>query len=210
MPTLVPTAPGKNIELWNAEEFLDWLEPGVRAELLNGKLLMHSPVSTRHARLVNFLDRLVAAYVEQKQLGEIHRETFTVRLDPRRCLMPDIAFFTNAQLVRFEAAYSPLAPPWVAEVLSPGTAENDTVEKFAAYEQHGVQEYWILDPEALAHRFYARRGELLVEFSQGEAIIVSRSIPGFWVRRSWLNPEGMPARPSVASALAELFEGRSS
>jgi hypothetical protein len=25
---------------------------------------------------------------------------------------------------------------------------------------------------------------------QGEAIIVSRSIPGFWVRRSWLNPEG--------------------
>ncbi|MBV9997479.1 MAG: hypothetical protein JO015_00030 [Verrucomicrobia bacterium] len=44
MPTLVPTAPGRDIELWNADEFLDWLEPGVHAELLNGKLLMHSPV----------------------------------------------------------------------------------------------------------------------------------------------------------------------
>jgi Uma2 family endonuclease len=166
---------------------------------------MHSPVSTRHARLVNFLDRLVAAFVEQKQLGEIHRETFAIRLDPRRCLMPDIAFFTNAQLPCFEAAYSPLAPTWVAEVLSPTTAENDTVEKFAAYEQHGVKEYWILDPETLAHRFYARQGELLVEFGQDEAIIVSGSIPGFRVRRSWLNPEGMPARLSVASALAEIL-----
>ena len=65
-----------------------------------------------------------------------------------------------------------------------------------------------MDPEALAHRFYARRGELLVEFGQDEATIVSRSIPGFWVRRRWLNPEGMPARLSTASALAELFESR--
>jgi hypothetical protein len=62
-----------------------------------------------------------------------------------------------------------------------------------------------LDPETLAHRFYARQGELLVEFGQDEAIIASRSIPGFWVRRSWLNPEGMPARLSVATALAEIL-----
>ncbi|MBV9490320.1 MAG: hypothetical protein JO069_11450 [Verrucomicrobia bacterium] len=48
-------------EVWKADEFLDRPEPGVRAELLNGERLMQFPVSTRHARLLDFLDRLVAA-----------------------------------------------------------------------------------------------------------------------------------------------------
>jgi Uma2 family endonuclease len=96
-----------------------------------------------------------------------------------------------------------VAPTWVAEVLSPSTALNDVGRKFAKYEEYGVQEYWILDPKTSGHRFYERRDNLLVEFGQNEEIIRSRAIPGFWVKRIWLNRQ-LRANATVAEALAEL------
>jgi Uma2 family endonuclease len=44
----------------------------------------------------------------------------------------------------FSTGYIPVAPTWVAEVLSPSTALNDVGRKFAKYEEYGVQEYWVL------------------------------------------------------------------
>src|SRR5207249_484250 len=42
--------------LLTSEEFLQWLQPGVFADLIGGEIVMHSPVTIRHARLINFLD----------------------------------------------------------------------------------------------------------------------------------------------------------
>jgi Uma2 family endonuclease len=90
------------------------------------------------------------------------------------------------------------------EALSPRSADREIGPKFAAYEEHGVQEYWILDPQTLAHRFYARSGEILVEFAAGEAVIRSRSTAEFWVRREWLDPAA--DRP-VHECLREILAG---
>lgn len=92
---------------------------------------------------------------------------------------------------------------FVAEVLSPGTAQNDTGRKFAAYELHGVQEYWILDPERLQHHFFKREGDMLSEFAIGADRIESASIHGFWVKRAWLDPDKLlPVNRCLAEILA--------
>ncbi len=176
--------------LLTSEAFLDWLEPGIFADLIGGEIHMHSPVNLRHANLVNFLDRLLALYLEEAELGGVlHRESVAVRLSARDTFMPDLSYFTAAQALRLGITHAAFAPAFVVEVLSPSTAKRDRGLKFAAYEQHGVQEYWLLDPEGLEHRFYRRAGDLLEEFATGEDKIEARSIPGFWVRRAWFDPD---------------------
>jgi Uma2 family endonuclease len=188
-----------------SEEFLDWLEPGVFADLIGGEIVMHSPVNLRHARLLNFMDRLLGNYIEHEDLGELHRESVAIRLSIRETFLPDLAYVTKAQASRLAETHVPFAPTFVLEALSPRTAENDTGRKFAAYELHGVQEYWILDPEKLAHHFFRREGDMLSEFATDAERIESSSIRGFWVKRAWLNPAKLPA---VGACLREILAAR--
>lgn len=187
--------------LWTAEEFLDWLKPGVHADLISGEILMHSPVNLKHARLLNFVDHLLRSFLENRGLGELYREVVAVRMSSREVFLPDLCFFTKDQITHFQPAHIPVAPVFVLEATSPWSKERDTGPKFAVYEVHGVREYWILDPEHLEHRFYKREGELLVEFAAGEETIRSETIAGFWVRRRWLNPGQLPL---INACLAEI------
>jgi Uma2 family endonuclease len=206
MPTLVSENAALQRKLWTADEFLDWLQPKVHADLVNGRKFMHSPVNLRHAKLLNFLDRLLAGYLEVSGVGgELFRELIAVRLSSRNAFMPDLSWFSPAQVVRLEPTHAPFAPAWVAEALSPRSAARDVGPKFAAYEQHGSNEYWVLDPQTLAHRFYAREGDFLVEFAKDEEVIRSREIAGFYVRRQWLEPASLP---KVAGCLAEILAQR--
>lgn len=75
---------------------------------------------------------------------------------PLHPTMPDIAFFRNEQIPHFQENYIPVAPALVCEILSPSTGHLDIGPKFTTYEEQGVEEYWILDPVNLRHRFYAR------------------------------------------------------
>ncbi|MGF1656850.1 MAG: Uma2 family endonuclease [Verrucomicrobiales bacterium] len=189
MPTLVSESKTVRRELWTAEDFLDWLEPGVHADLIDGEKFMHSPVSLRHARLLNFVDSLLRRHIEKHLLGELFREVVAVHLGSRNVFLPDLAFIPTERLPDLLETHIPFAPPLIVEVLSPRTADRDVGPKFAAYEEHGVQEYWVLDPQTLDHRFYYREGEILTAFAEGEEDIVSRVLPGLRLQRSWLDPE---------------------
>ena len=191
MPTPVSAADLER-ELLTAEDFLEWLEPGTCADLIDGEIAMHSPVSVRHADLLNFLDGILRLYVDRRRIGFLYREVVAVRLSVRNAFQPDLAFYRAERRTAIRDNHVEGAPDLVVEVLSPRTADRDTGPKFAAYERHGVLEYWILDPETLAHRFYRRAGELLVEYAAGAAKIDSRAVPGFFVMREWLDPRRTP------------------
>ena len=188
-------------ELFTAEEFLDWLEPGTFADLIDGEIFMHSPVSIRHARLLNFLDFLLRSYLERHRLGELFREVVAVRLGSGSVFQPDLAFLRAERRNIIRDNYLEGAPDLVVEVLSPSTSDRDVGPKFTAYERYGVTEYWVLDPQILAHRFYRRAGDELVEYAAGAAKIESHAVPGFFVLREWLDPE---RTPSIAEALATI------
>jgi Uma2 family endonuclease len=201
MPTRVSVSASVERELLTAADFLDWLEPGRHADLIDGEVCMHSPVSTRHANLLNLVDSLMRLYIDRRDLGTLYREVVAVRLSGRNVFLPDLAFYRKERSDAIKPNHVDGAPDLVVEVLSPRTAERDTGVKFAEYEQHGVREYWILDPETLAHRFYRRRDDELVEYADGEERIASRVIDGFFVLRAWLDPQRLPR---IGEALAAI------
>jgi Uma2 family endonuclease len=203
------TAPSRRPEgrpLVSSAQFLDWLKPGVHADLIAGQIFMHSPVSLNHARFTNFLDRLMGQYIEEFVLGELHRETVAVRLGPRDVFLPDLAYFTREQAARLGTTHADFAPALVVEVLSPATAARDRGAKFSAYEARGVAEYWLVDPNGGEHHFYRRIGDVFEEYAEDEERVVSQALPGFWLKRSWLADAGR--LPAVAPCLAELRTAR--
>ena len=203
MPTLVSVDAEHEYSLLTAEEFLDWLQPDRRADLIDGEIALHSPVSLKHARLVRFLAELISAHCRRKKIGgEVLTDVVAVRLSSRNVFEPDLSWMDADQVAQVLETHTPFAPRWVCEVLSSRTADRDVGPKFAAYEEHGVDEYWILDPGPLRHRFYARQGEFLVEHSVDEEWIVSQAIPGFRVHRGWLNPEQMPDMDACLAQIA--------
>ena len=205
MATKVHPAVHLERDLLTAEKFMEWLEPGTFADLIDGEVFMHSPVSIPHADLLNFLDAVLRLYVDRRGLGFLYREVVAVRLDRRNVFQPDLAFYPADRRSDFRRNHIEGAPDLVVEVLSPGTAARDTGPKFAEYERHGVIEYWVLDPQTLAHRFYRRAGDELVEYAAGAAKIESQAVPGFFVLRGWLDPE---RTPPIAEALATIEGAR--
>lgn len=71
MPTVVTVTDKVQRQLWTADEFLEWLEPGIHADLIDGEKFMHSPVNFKHADLLNFLHLLPGLYLERKRLGRL-------------------------------------------------------------------------------------------------------------------------------------------
>jgi Uma2 family endonuclease len=202
-PVIPKLPPNRGMELLCSEQFLDWLQPGVFADLIGGQISVHAPVNLRHATLLNFLDHLLSSYVEETDLGGVlHRESVAVRLSARETFMPDLGYFTARQAERLGETHAAFAPMFVVEALSPSTAKNDQGPKFASYELHEVQEYWILDPQKLQHRFYRRAGDMLEEFATSGDKIASTSIQGFWVKRAWLDPD---KTPKVSACLKEIM-----
>ena len=90
-------------------------------------------------------------------------------------LVPDLAGWRRERLPVFpEEAYFALAPDWVCEVLSPGTARTDRVVKRPIYAAQGVGWLWLVDPDQRTLEvFRLQEGHWLLENAWQEADEVS-------------------------------------
>lgn len=72
-------------------------------------------------------------------------------------LVPDLGGWRRTRMPEMpDKAFADLAPDWVCEVLSPGTASLDRGEKLTVYNTFMVEHVWLVDPiartlEVLAH-----------------------------------------------------------
>src|SRR5262249_53432139 len=62
----------------------------------------------------------------------------------------------------------------VFEVLSPGNTPLEMMDKLAFYEDYGVEEYYIYDPDSNRLVGYLRRGELLVRVRPMDGFVSPR------------------------------------
>ncbi len=182
------------------EEFLAWVDEDVWAEWVNGEVVVMSPASNLHQALVLFLAALMQHWAEAHDLGVVRTEPFLIKLPkPLPARAPDIIFIAKENLHRITTNFFDGAPDIVVEVISPESRARDRGEKFYEYEQAGVKEYWLIDPDRKQAEFY-RRGEdgifRLVAVSERE-VFRSEVLKGFWLKVEWLWQEPLPSLMSV-------------
>lgn len=189
------------------EAFLEWLDEDTLAEWVDGNVVMASPASARHQRIVSFLHRLVSLYVEQRNLGEVIVAPFQMRLtEARSGREPDVLFVANERLARLKDTYLDGPADLVVEVVSPESLFRDRGTKLAEYEVGGVSEYWIIDPERRRADFYQRDAEGYYQRTPltVDGVYHSREIEGLWLNTNWLWREPLPSPMSAFARVAGL------
>ena len=125
--------------------FREWLTDDVKAEFINGEIVMHSPVKRGHLDACGNLFRMLSTYVIAHKLGKVSTEKALIALK-RNDYEPDIAFWNNEQAKAFNNDTMIHPPPkLVVEVLSKSTQGRDRGVKYKDYAAHGIEEYWIIN-----------------------------------------------------------------
>ena len=176
-------------QYWEAEqarraEFYDWVTPDIKAEFIDGEVIVHSPVRSRHNVVLQNIVLLLSIYIRKKDLGYIGVEKIMCRF-PRNDYEPDLCFFNKptSEKITDEQTIFPV-PQLIVEVLSPSTENRDRGVKFKDYQANGVQEYWIVDADTnVLEQYLLQDGqlELKQKFNQSKQIISSKVITGFTI-----------------------------
>jgi Uma2 family endonuclease len=129
-------------------EILPAEHEGDRHELIDGELVVTPVPMMIHQDSSMNLALILGIFVRSHRLGRIYTAPTGVRLHPETLVIPDICFVSRERLHIIGEKTIDGAPDLVVEILSPGTRQRDLTVKRALYARFGVQEYWIVDPEA--------------------------------------------------------------
>jgi Uma2 family endonuclease len=170
-------------------QFVAWATRAsdIRAEWVDGKVVVMSAVELAHARIVQFLTMLLGTFAEERELGEVLGEPYQIRFAKlRRRRMPDLMFISTARSRFLERMQFDGAPDLIVEVVSADSQTRDRREKFLEYQQIGVREYWIIDPLVKDVEFYTlKRGKGYVAMPVVDEQIKSIVLPGLFIRPEW-------------------------
>lgn len=171
-----------NAEKQRRAEFYDWITEDTRAEFINGEIIVQSPAKDRHTEAVANLSSLLKTYVDIDEIGIVRPETALITLT-RNDYLPDICYFgleKAANISSNQMKYP--APDFIVEVLSPSTAKTDRTTKFDDYAEHGVWEYWLVDPEnEMVEQYLLRHGQYELHLKVNAGTLTSDVVEGFTI-----------------------------
>jgi Uma2 family endonuclease len=131
----------------SAEEFyeLEAYKNDELIQLIDGEVVTSVPPIPGHQEIV-IACIVFFSVVAKAKAGKVYTAPIEVYLDEENIFEPDVLYIKPDSKCKVEAKRLNGAPNLVVEVLSPSTAKYDKQQKYEAYEKHGVEEYWIIDP----------------------------------------------------------------
>ena len=127
-------------------EFVDWCPDDLRAEWIDGRVILMSPSNVDHDDLNTWFTTMMRTFVEESDSGRIFHD-LTIRLASQRTRrVPDLMFVATQRLNLLKKTYLDGPPDLLIEIVSPDSQSRDRREKYLEYEKAGVREYWIVDP----------------------------------------------------------------
>ena len=149
-------------------EYFTW-DDGERWELINGEALIMSAPSWYHQGISGGLHYQLTNFLKGKE-GRVFAAPFDVRLNAdttdNTVLQPDIIVFCDR--TKLDGTGCKGAPDMTVEILSPATARHDRFVKLRLYQDAGVHEYWIVDPDSKTATVYTLENGKYVTGAYGE------------------------------------------
>ena len=157
---------------WTYEDWLQLSDDGWQYEVVKGVLYMVPAPAPSHQRVCRRLMRTMDAFVEKCGLGEVFFAPLDVYLPGQETpVEPDLIFISTERLHFISDRGIEGAPDLVVEVLSPRSWWRDRRVKLPLYEETGVPECWLVDPQNNTIEVYGLRGNsyaLLGRWGPGE------------------------------------------
>ncbi len=145
-----------------------------RYELLDGELIMVPAPNLKHQTVQLKLTMRLGLFIEDRALGTLFTPVCDVMLSDTDVVQPDLLFISRERDHLLSGGQNVQgAPDLVVEILSPSSAEQDRGKKRALYGQHGVTEYWLVDPIAETVTIHQQRGGVLAatdSFGRGQTL----------------------------------------
>ena len=161
-----------------------------REEVVNGEIHSMPPNRMPHPRVVG---AFTAEFLRQLDLtrAECFVSTFglVIRKEPLTCLSPDIAVFLRSTMIE-QDGYIHSGPQLVIEVLSPSETRKEIREKLRDYETIGVEEVWLVSPEArTVEILYLKEGKLSSSALLAQGTLTPKHFPAVQIDIAGIWPE---------------------
>lgn len=139
--------------VWTVDDLEALPDDGLRYELVDGTLLVSAAPSKLHQRAVGNLHVLLRAACPPEL--EVFLAPTDYQPTATRSFQPDL-LVVSRQDPGDAAVTTPLV--LAVEVLSPSSRSIDRVLKRELYEQAGVEQYWLVDPDEPSVTVWTRTG----------------------------------------------------
>ena len=141
--------PPKARRRWTYDEMAAELpETNLPTELWDGELIMSAAPRPIHQIIVTNVSAVLNEHVKPRRLGRAIVSPIDVVFSGSKAMQPDVVFVSKARESIIVQNCIRGVPDLLVEVISEGTWRRDRVDKKALYEQFGVAEYWIIDPDS--------------------------------------------------------------
>lgn len=162
------------------EAFYRDIDDDMKAEFINGEIIIHGPEKKEHLDAIGCLYHLLDTFVSLHELGYVGYIKVMTALT-RNDYEPDVVFFKQEKAAQFKKGHWKYpAPDLVVEVLSTGTEHRDRGIKSQDYAAHKVEEYWIIDPiEETIEQYFLEGEEYKLHLKLEEGMIRSKAAQGF-------------------------------
>jgi len=134
-------------------DYLTWMDD-VRRELYDGFIKLMTPApSSKHQEISVNLTISLGSFLIRK-VCKLYHAPSDVRFPKNRKSLEDKQVYTVLQpdlyivcdLSKLDARGCLGAPDLIIEIVSPKNSKRDLKDKFDIYQEHGVREYWIVNP----------------------------------------------------------------
>lgn len=171
------------------EEFERLPEPpdGGKMELVDGEVVVMSPVGRKHGKLAIRIGHALTAFAEPNGLGEVGAEVgFRLFSDRRVVRAPDVHLIAADQpeFVEDDEGFVRGAPALAIEITSPDDRDSYLSRKVAEYLEAGARRVWVVRANLKAVTVHRPDGTARV-FREADTLTsdeASFGVPGFELR----------------------------